>query len=286
MLRPFLRSLRPAAVLNGQHVRGLSQFTTIDAEEVKKFSAKSAEWWDPHGEFGMLHIMNPTRVSYIRDRVAPSTSKNTPFEGLRMLDIGCGGGLLSESLVRLGGNVLGADASYSNVQMAKLHSRKDPLLWTGPGKLEYQNTTAEDLLSNGESFDVVLAMEIIEHVNNPSEFLRVCADMVRPGGKLLLSTISRTPMAYFLTNFMAEDVLRMVHKGTHDWSKYIKSEELVEAIRELPGNWTVDDVRGIAWNPLKGRWVLSEKNGDIGVAGFNELEVNYVLSASKADGRE
>lgn len=147
-------------------------------------------------------------------------------------------------------------------------------------------TFLEDLQSNGENFDVVLAMEIIEHVNNPSEFLRVCADMVRPGGKLLLSTISRTPMAYFLTNFMAEDVLRMVHKGTHDWSKYIKSEELVGAIHELPGNWKVDDVRGIAWNPLKGRWVLSEKNGNIGVAGFNDLEVNYVLSASKANDRE
>ncbi|KAJ2957274.1 hypothetical protein NQZ79_g6977 [Umbelopsis isabellina] len=286
MLRTFFHSLRPTVVAKGHHIRALSQFTTIDAEEVKKFSAKSAEWWDPHGEFGMLHLMNPTRVSYIRDRVAPNNHGSTPFNGLRMLDIGCGGGLLSESLVRLGGNVLGADASYSNVQMANLHSRKDPSLWTGPGKLEYQNTTAEDLQSNGENFDVVLAMEIIEHVNNPSEFLRVCADMVRPGGKLLLSTISRTPMAYFLTNFMAEDVLRMVHKGTHDWSKYIKSEELVGAIHELPGNWKVDDVRGIAWNPLKGRWVLSEKNGDIGVAGINDLEVNYVLSASKANDRE
>lgn len=141
---------------------------------------------------------------------------------------------------------------------------------------------SEDLLANGETFDVVLAMEIIEHVNNPSEFLRVCADMVRPGGKLLLSTISRTPMAYFLTNFMAEDVLKMVHKGTHDWSKYIKSEELVEAIHGLQGGWTVDDVRGIAWNPLKGRWVLSDRNGDIGVAGISSLEVNYVLSATKA----
>jgi 2-polyprenyl-6-hydroxyphenyl methylase/3-demethylubiquinone-9 3-methyltransferase len=125
-------------------------------------------------------------------------------------------------------------------------------------------------------------MEIIEHVNNPSEFLRVCADMVRPGGKLLLSTISRTPMAYFLTNFMAEDVLKMVHKGTHDWSKYIKSEELVEAINGLQGDWKVDDVRGIAWNPIQGRWVLSDRDGDIGVAGISSLEVNYVLTASKS----
>ncbi|KAH8557008.1 S-adenosyl-L-methionine-dependent methyltransferase [Umbelopsis sp. PMI_123] len=277
----MLRSLRPLVTKN-RHVRALSQFSTIDAEEVKKFSAKSAEWWDPHGEFGMLHLMNPTRVSYIRDRISTDSKETTPFKGLRMLDIGCGGGLLSESLVRLGGTVVGADASYNNIQMATLHSRKDPALWTGSGKLEYRNTTAEDMLAEGETFDVVLAMEIIEHVNNPSEFLRVCTDMVRPGGKLLLSTISRTPMAYFLTNFMAEDVLKMVHKGTHDWSKYIKSEELIEAIQSLQGGWNVDDVRGIAWNPLKGRWVLSDKNGDIGVAGLSSLEVNYVLTASKA----
>ncbi|RUS27407.1 S-adenosyl-L-methionine-dependent methyltransferase [Jimgerdemannia flammicorona] len=258
------------------------QFSTVNADEVRKFSVKSAEWWDPHGEFAMLHLMNPARIAYVREMIAGKGNRNDlPLEGMRVLDIGCGGGLLSESLVRLGAQVIGADASFENIQIAKLHARKDPALWIEPGSLEYRNTTAEHLHANRVTFDLILAMEIIEHVSHPSEFLRVCADMVRPGGHLILSTISRTPLAYLLTVVLAEDVLRMVHRGTHDWSKYIKSRELAEGIAELDGPWEVTDVRGIGWNPLAGKWVLPEQG--VSPGGLEGLEVNYFLTARKGE---
>ncbi|KAI9267754.1 S-adenosyl-L-methionine-dependent methyltransferase [Helicostylum pulchrum] len=260
-------------------------FTTIDKAEVQKFSDKAAEWWDPSGEFSMLQLLNPCRVSYIRDQVVGQGSdlakSGKPFEGIKMLDIGCGGGLLSESLVRLGGDVVGADASYDNIQMAKIHSRKDPSLWRGPGKIDYRNTTAEDILANSEKFDIVLAMEIIEHVNEPLEFLRTCADLVRPGGDLFISTMSRTPISYGLTVFLAEKVLGMVHEGTHDWSKYIKSRELIEAIESFGNEWDVKDIRGIFWDPICREWKFTERNGLVGYGGLEALEVNYILRASK-----
>ncbi|KAG1168853.1 hypothetical protein G6F70_008886 [Rhizopus microsporus] len=260
-------------------------FTTIDKAEVKKFSDKAAEWWNPSGEFAMLQLLNPPRVTYVRDQLVGSNSEaaksGRPFIGKRMLDIGCGGGLLSESLVRLGGDVVGADASYDNIQMAKVHAQQDPSLWQGPGKLEYRHTTAEELLEKNESFDVVLAMEIIEHVNQPLAFLRTCANLTRPGGDLFLSTMSRTPAAYFLTVFLAEKVLGMVHDGTHDWSKYIKSRELCNAIESFGDEWSVKDVRGISWDPFNRRWKLAERNGSIGFGGLESLEVNYIMRASR-----
>ncbi|CAO3629271.1 unnamed protein product [Cunninghamella echinulata] len=255
-------------------------FTTIDASEVKKFSDISAQWWDPKGEFGMLQLLNPPRVGYVRDRLTKEPSA-TPFKGLRMLDIGCGGGLLSESLVRLGGDVIGADASYNNIQMAKLHARKDPQLWRGPGKIEYRHTTAEDLLAAQEQFDVVLAMEIIEHVNQPLAFLQTCAQLTKPGGSLFLSTMSRTPISYGLTVFLAEKVLGLVHDGTHDWSKYIKSQELKDAIISFGNEWEVEDIRGISWDPIFRKWTVSEQNGQVGIAGLESLEVNYIMTAKK-----
>ncbi|KAI8887059.1 ubiquinone biosynthesis O-methyltransferase [Backusella circina FSU 941] len=262
-------------------------FSTIDKAEVQKFSDKAAEWWDPSGEFSMLQLLNPPRVSYVRDQLVGANSEaalsGKPFDGLRMLDIGCGGGLLSESLVRLGGNVMGADASPDNIQMAKLHSRKDPSLWTGPGKLEYRNSTAEELLAQNESFDVVLAMEIIEHVNQPLEFLRTCAKLTKPGGNLFLSTMSRTPAAYALTVFLAEKVLGMVHDGTHDWSKYIKSREMREAIESFGDEWKVADIRGISWDPISRKWEVTNRNGLVGFGGFESLEVNYIMRASKSE---
>ncbi|KAI9478415.1 MAG: S-adenosyl-L-methionine-dependent methyltransferase [Benjaminiella poitrasii] len=260
-------------------------FSTVNKAEVQKFSDKAAEWWDPSGEFSMLQLLNPPRVSYVRDQLVGKDSEaaksGKPFKGIRMLDIGCGGGLLSESLVRLGGDVVGADASYDNIQMAKLHARKDPSLWRGPGKLEYRNTTAEDILMGGELFDVVLAMEIIEHVDQPLEFLRTCTRLARPGGDLFLSTMSRTPVAYALTVLLAEKVLRMVHDGTHDWHKYIKSRELREAIESFGDEWDVKDVRGISWDPFSRQWKIAERNGVVGIGGYESLEINYIMRASR-----
>lgn len=144
-----------------------------------------------------------------------------------------------------------------------------------------QSTKLEELLAKNEKFDVVLAMEIIEHVNQPLEFLRTCANLVRPGGDLFLSTMSRTPAAYALTVFLAEKVLGMVHEGTHDWSKYIKSKELIEAIESFGEEWDVTDVRGISWDPLDRKWKVTDKNGLIGYGGFETLEINYILRATK-----
>ncbi|CAO0793100.1 unnamed protein product [Mucor circinelloides] len=293
MLKTLLRTniLRTSSIRAGLPLHQRSpystspNFTTIDKAEVQKFSDKAAEWWDPSGEFSMLQLLNPPRVSYVRDQLVGADSEaaksGKPFANVRMLDIGCGGGLLSESLVRLGGDVVGADASEDNIKMAKLHARKDPSLWRGPGKIDYRHTTAEEILRGGELFDVVLAMEIIEHVNQPLEFLRTCANLTRPGGDLFLSTMSRTPAAYALTVFLAEKVLGMVHDGTHDWSKYIKSKELREAIESFGDEWEVRDVRGISWDPLDRQWKVAERNGLVGIGGFESLEINYIMRASK-----
>ncbi|ORX54627.1 ubiquinone biosynthesis O-methyltransferase [Hesseltinella vesiculosa] len=275
-----LRSLSHTPRL--RHYSSSQGFTTIDAAEVKKFSAISDEWWEPHGAFGMLQLLNPPRVAYVRDRLGKSDT-SLPFQHLKMLDIGCGGGLLSESLVRLGGQVVGADASENNIKMAKLHARKDPQLWRGPGSLDYRHTTAEDLLAAKEQFDVVMAMEIIEHVNQPLQFLQTCGQLTRPGGSLFLSTMSRTPLAYALTVFLAEKVFGMVHDGTHDWSKYIKTQELTDAIESFGDEWHVKDIRGIAWDPLGRRWQVSERNGHVGLFGLESLEVNYIMQAVKKD---
>lgn len=136
-------------------------------------------------------------------------------------------------------------------------------------------------MAKGEKFDIVLAMEIIEHVNEPLEFLRTCAELVRPGGDLFISTMSRTPLAYGLTVFLAEKVLGMVHDGTHDWSKYIKSRELTEAIKSFGNEWEVKDIRGIFWEPISREWKFTERNGLVGYGGIESLEVNYILRASK-----
>ncbi|KAI9314428.1 bifunctional 3-demethylubiquinone-9 3-methyltransferase/ 2-octaprenyl-6-hydroxy phenol methylase [Dichotomocladium elegans] len=285
MLLPLRRRLLNTSTLSSLLLRRPYSQSSVDASEIKKFSAKAAEWWDPDGEFGMLQLMNPTRVRYVRDQLSHDNrvvhATQAPFEGLRMLDIGCGGGLLSESLTRLGGQVVGADASYDNIQMAKIHSRKDPRLWRGPGTLDYRNTTAEDLLVSKESFDVVLAMEIIEHVANPLEFLKTCAALVRPGGTMFLSTMSRTLLSYSLTVLMAEDILKIVHKGTHDWTKYIRSEELVGAVQSMGDEWSVQDVRGIYWDPIQRKWWIPEEKGHISPCNARALEVNYLLTAKK-----
>ncbi|RHZ45262.1 hypothetical protein Glove_682g12 [Diversispora epigaea] len=297
-----------------------SKFSTINEEEVLKFSQLSKEWWSPNGPVKLLHSMNPLRVLYMRRQylehkpnVNFKLNKNFndfndvenskfPFKGLRILDMGCGGGLLSESLVRLGASVVGADASSENIQIAKIHSFKDPRLHSGPGNLEYRCITAEKLLEQEESFDIVCAMEIIEHVNNPIEFLRTCIGLVKPGGgHLFLSTISRTPLSYFLTILLAEKVFKIIPSGTHDFNNYIKPDEIQAIIQEIKtnkdsnnernnetisknvsGNFSerwgfVTDIIGIGLNPITGKWFEFYK----WIPTRIQLDVNYIITAKR-----
>ncbi|RIB06298.1 S-adenosyl-L-methionine-dependent methyltransferase [Gigaspora rosea] len=301
------------------HDLSSSQYSTINEPEIIKFSQLAKEWWSPNGPVKLLHSMNPLRVSYIRQQLSKYDKEKLkkgqesgyettsayddqiPFKNLRILDIGCGGGVLSESLVRLGASVVGADASLENIQIAKLHARKDPSLYSGPGILEYKCITAEKLLENGESFDIVCAMEIIEHVNHPVEFLKACAGLVKPGGHLFLSTISRTPLSYVLTILLAERVFRIVPNGTHDFNNYLRPDELQQIIERIPNNnvdnsntGTIDnaegvdkkkssewgqitDITGIGVNPITGKWF--EFNH--WVPRRIQLDVNYLLTAKR-----
>ncbi|KAG0087954.1 Hexaprenyldihydroxybenzoate methyltransferase, mitochondrial [Podila epicladia] len=279
---------------------GSDTIYTVNKDEIAKFAAMSDEWWAPQGPFKMLHLMNPPRIRYIRNRLEasraiPASSSSTdthsrarfPLQGLRILDVGCGGGLLAEALARLGAQVTGLDASNENIQMAKIHSKKDPLLnGSSPGSLEYRHQTAEQLLEQGLQFDVVCSMEVIEHVENPAGFLKVLGQLVKPNGDLILSTMARTPLAYFLTVFSAEHVLRMVPVGTHHWSKYITPKELEAGVRDLAG-CEVLNVQGIGFNPMSGQWELNRNRAEqpVGIlanigASFAE-SVNYFLAAKK-----
>ncbi|KAF8946578.1 Hexaprenyldihydroxybenzoate methyltransferase, mitochondrial [Haplosporangium gracile] len=283
---------------------------TVNKEEIAKFAAMSDEWWAPQGPFKMLHLMNPPRIRYIRNRLQASgaLSKNNafvtesekefpvgrfPLQGLSILDVGCGGGLLAEALARLGAKVTGLDASIENIQMARIHAKKDPLLngVSAPGSLEYRHQTAEQLLEHGHQFDVVCSMEVIEHVENPAGFLKVLGQLVKPEGDLILSTISRTPLSYFLTIFAAEHVMRMVPVGTHHWSKFINPDELHKGVEEL-SKCEVLNIQGIGFNPLSGQWELtrsrdgsgcgSAEGGLLGLMGPPLAEAsNYFLAAKK-----
>ncbi|KAF9206567.1 Hexaprenyldihydroxybenzoate methyltransferase, mitochondrial [Haplosporangium sp. Z 27] len=280
---------------------------TVNKDEIAKFAAMSDEWWAPQGPFKMLHLMNPPRVRYIRKRLeASGTISNTvnkgnsdqgnpssdrfPLQGLSVLDVGCGGGLLSEALARLGARVTGLDASIENIQMARIHSKKDPLLTGGgPGSLEYRHQTAEKLLEEGRQFDVVCSLEVIEHVDNPADFLRVLGQLLKPDGDLILSTISRTPFSYLVTVLFAEHLLRMVPVGTHHWSKFITPDELKAGVQDL-AKCQVLNIQGIGFNPLSGQWELTKGSDGSDANGGGLLSLlgppvseaaNYLLAAKK-----
>jgi len=254
---------------------------TVNDSEVALFSRLSSLWWDEQGEFGMLHKMNPVRMAFIRDKIREiqldesELLSTRPLDGLDALDVGCGGGLLSESLARSGANTVAIDASESNIAIASTHAALDPQL--SRGNLKYLHTTAESLVKETKRFDVVCSMEVIEHVDNPSEFLRICAELVKPGGHLFLSTMSRTPLAYALTIFAAERILRMVSPGTHTYSKYIKPSEMLSFFQEysslngsrpwisqlyngLPSRQEAE-TRGLIYVPWQGQWMLTSRAG-------------------------
>jgi 2-polyprenyl-6-hydroxyphenyl methylase/3-demethylubiquinone-9 3-methyltransferase len=240
---------------------------TVDAGEIAKFEAMAAEWWDPEGKFRPLHMLNPVRLEYITRQIAAEfgrdRSAERPFAGLRLLDIGCGGGLLSEPMARLGAEVVGADAAERNIPVARLHAEQSGL------EIDYRHTTAEALAEAGEAFDVVLNMEVVEHVADPAAYLAACQALLRPGGLMICSTLNRTARSYALAIVGAEMVMRWLPRGTHEWAKFITPDELYELIRNA-GLHPVDR-KGFVFNPVTWSWRLSE----------TDLGVNYVTASTK-----
>ncbi|MFN4154232.1 MAG: bifunctional 2-polyprenyl-6-hydroxyphenol methylase/3-demethylubiquinol 3-O-methyltransferase UbiG [Paracoccaceae bacterium] len=241
--------------------------TTVDPAEVAKFEAMAAEWWNPNGKFKPLHMLNPCRLDYITGQIEAEfdrdLTKPLPFKGLRLLDIGCGGGLLAEPMARLGADVVGADAAARNIPVAQLHAAQSGLA------IDYRHTTAEDMAAKGEQFDVVLNMEVVEHVSDPLAYLTACQQLLVPGGLMICSTLNRNPKSFMMAIVGAEHVMRWLPKGTHDWKKFITPEELYDLIRKA-GLDPVDR-KGMVFNPLGWSWSLSSR----------DLSVNYVTASVK-----
>jgi len=241
--------------------------TTIDPAEVAKFEAMAAEWWDLNGKFKPLHMMNPCRLGYITQQIAAhfnrDLTESKPLKGLRLLDIGCGGGLLSEPMARLGATVVGADAAEGNIPVAQVHADQQGL------KIDYRHTTAEALADAGEQFDVVLNMEVVEHVSDPQAYLNACQQLLKTGGIMLCSTINRNLKSYAMAIVGAEHIMRWLPKGTHEWNKFITPDELCDLIKRAglePINRT-----GFVFNPLSWSWSLSDR----------DLSVNYATASIK-----
>jgi len=226
----------------------------------------AAEWWDPHGKFRPLHKFNPVRLAWIRERLVARFGRDgaslRPFEGLRVLDIGCGGGLVAEPMARLGAEIVAVDASERNVEIARTHARQ------GGIEIDYRCGTAEGLFESGDRFDVVLSLEVVEHVADPAAFLATCASLVRPGGALVVATINRTPQAFALAIVGAEYVLRWLPRGTHSWSKFVRPSEVAAALR--PTGLVLRELAGMTYNPLKDAWRVG-----------TDLGVNYIAFATR-----
>ena len=240
--------------------------STVDEAEVAKFSALAEEWWDPTGKFAPLHKFNPVRLAFIRDTVASHFGRDLrslrPFGGLTLLDIGCGGGLLCEPMARLGFAVTGADPSAKNVRTAMAHATMSGLA------IDYRESTAEALVAEGATFDVVLNMEVVEHVADLRAYLRACAKLVNPGGLMVVATLNRTLKALALAKIGAEYVLRWLPLGTHDWNRFVTPAELRRMLEESGLNPL--KVQGVEFNPLAWEWRLS-----------SDVDVNYMVVASR-----
>jgi 2-polyprenyl-6-hydroxyphenyl methylase/3-demethylubiquinone-9 3-methyltransferase len=239
---------------------------SLDAEEVAKFSRLAAEWWDPNGKFAVLHKFNPVRLAYIRDHVTARFARDPmgprPLKGLRVLDIGCGGGLLSEPMARLGADVVAIDPSEKNIATARVHAEETGLA------IDYRAATAEELERGGERFDVILNMEVIEHVLDPAVFVAVCGGMLKPGGIMFVATINRTLKSFAFAIIGAEYVLGWLPRGTHHWEKFITPEELDRQLAAA-GLKRVD-LTGVIYNPLTGSWSRSR-----------DADVNYMAVVDK-----
>ena len=240
---------------------------TVDAAEIAKFEAMAAEWWDVNGKFKPLHMLNPCRLDYITTQIAAEFGRDLkterPFAGLRILDIGCGGGLLAEPMARLGADVVGADAAERNIPVAKVHAEQSGLT------IDYRHTTAEAMAAAGEQFDAVLNMEVVEHVADPQGYLTACQQLLKPGGLMICSTINRNPKSYVMAIVGAEYVMRWLPKGTHEWEKFITPDELYDLIRKA--GLTPVDRKGFVFNPVSWSWRISDR----------DLSVNYVTASTK-----
>jgi 2-polyprenyl-6-hydroxyphenyl methylase/3-demethylubiquinone-9 3-methyltransferase len=240
--------------------------TTINKEEIQKFSKLADEWWDVNGKFKPLHMFNPIRIEYITDKIKQHFKINADnlnyLKGLNILDIGCGGGLISEPMARLGGRVTGIDASEKNIKVAKIHAKKNEL------KINYLNKSPEEL-ENKDKFDIILNLEIVEHVDNVGLYIESCYNLLKKDGLMFTATLNRSFMSYLKAIIGAEYIMRWLPIGTHDWNKFLKPEELEKKLQDK--KFSMVEIKGLEFNPLLNKWRKS-----------NNLSVNYIIASSKS----
>ena len=240
--------------------------TTINKEEIQKFSKLADEWWDVNGKFKPLHMFNPIRIEYITDKIKQHFKINAGnlnyLKGLNILDIGCGGGLISEPMARLGGRVTGIDASEKNIKVAKIHAKKNEL------KINYLNKSPEELV-NKDKFDIILNLEIVEHVDNVGLYIESCYNLLKKDGLMFTATLNRSFMSYLKAIIGAEYIMRWLPIGTHDWNKFLKPEELEKQLQDK--KFSIVEIKGLEFNPLLNKWKKS-----------NNLSVNYIIASSKS----
>ncbi|MDE0532152.1 MAG: bifunctional 2-polyprenyl-6-hydroxyphenol methylase/3-demethylubiquinol 3-O-methyltransferase UbiG [Albidovulum sp.] len=240
---------------------------TADSGEIAKFEAMAEEWWDPNGKFKPLHELNPVRLDYIRSQLEIDFDRDSnayrPFQGLRIADIGCGGGLVSEPMTRLGASVVGIDAAATNIQIARRHAKQMSL------DIDYRNDSVENLLNESQKFDAVLSLEVIEHVSDPLAFLKICGDLLKPGGAMICSTLNRTTKCFALAIVGAEYALGWLPKGSHDWNRFLKPDELYAFMRQA--GLDPIDRKGFVFDLFRWSWRVSE----------TDLQVNYITTSRK-----
>jgi len=243
--------------------------STANAEELAKFAKLADVWWDTEGPFRPLHDLNPCRLAYIRDSAALAFDRDVtadrPFAGLSLVDVGCGGGLIAEPMARLGFSVTGIDGAAKNIAVAGIHAARMGL------EIDYRTTLAEDLAASGARFDVVLSLEVVEHVDDPALFLRSVATLVKPGGLFIGATLNRTVKSLIMAKFGAEYVMRWLPIGTHDWRKFVKPSAFANGLRA--GGLELTDLKGLSWRPLSTGWTITD-----------DLSMNYLLQARRMAG--